>query len=92
MTYFFGEFYIPDRMMPGIRRYIESGIHPGDFLTAVICNDLHEALGRADEENLKNLPAYGAYFYNEAPSNCYGSRILMKEWIESKREIPDESA
>lgn len=78
--YWFNEFYIPERMMPGIRRYVESGIVPGDFLCAVIQNDLSEAVGRADDENLKNLPAYVAYFYNEVPSNCWGSKERMQEW------------
>ena len=44
ITYRFNDYYIPDRMMDGIRRYIEQGIHPGHFLTAVIMNDLAEAV------------------------------------------------
>ena len=73
-------FYIPTRMMPGIERYITSGIKPGDFLTAVIDNDLREACGRADDENLRNLPAYVYYFYNEAPALCWGSPERRKAW------------
>lgn len=83
--YSFQEFYIPDRMMPGIRRYIEEKIPPGDFLTAVIQNDLSEACGRADDENMRNLPAYAAYFYNNAPMSCWGSKEKMKAWLESKK-------
>jgi len=79
--YRFNQFYIPDRMMGGITRYLENGIAPGDFLTAVICNDLREAYGRADDENLVNLSAFVAYFYNEAPHNCWGSPEKMKEWL-----------
>ena len=84
--YQFREFYIPERMMGGIRRYIEHGIPPGDFLTAVICNDLKEAIGRADDENIKNIPAYVAYFYNEAPAPCWGSIELMQSWIARFKE------
>lgn len=83
--YKFQEFYIPDRMMPSLRRYIEEKIQPGDFLTAVIQNDLSEACSRADDENMRNLPAYAAYLYNEAPAVCHGSKKIMKEWLESKR-------
>lgn len=78
--YTFRQFYIPDRMMPGIRRYIEEGLVPGSFLSAVICNDLREAVGAADDENLVNLPAFVGYFYNEAPTQCWGSADKMKAW------------
>ena len=72
---------IPERMHGAITRYIERRIAPGNFLTAVICNDLREAVHRADDENIKLLPAYVSYFYNEAPSPCWGSREKMNEWI-----------
>ena len=78
--YKFQEFYIPDRMMGGIDRYVKQGILPGDFLQAVICNDLSNAFGRADDENMRNLPAYVAYFYNETPRGCWGSKNKMKNW------------
>jgi hypothetical protein len=82
--YRFNQFYIPDRMMGAIRRYIEHGIVPGEFLCAVIQNDLRETVGRADEENIANLPAYVAYFYNEAPSLCYGSPNAMRKWVKKQ--------
>lgn len=52
----------PDLMQGAIRRYVENNIKPGDFLTAVLCNDLRTAVIRADETNLKLLPLYVAYF------------------------------
>ena len=79
--YTYRQFYIPERMMGGILRYIEHRIEPGDFLAAVIRNDLKDACGRADDENLQNLPAFVAYFYNEAPSPCWGSPENMAEWL-----------
>ena len=81
MSYEFKGFYIPERMMGGITRYVEQGIPPGHFLSAVISNDLSEAVSRADEENIKNLPAYIGYLYNEVPSSCWGSPEKMKAWI-----------
>ncbi|MDP3703891.1 MAG: hypothetical protein Q8R78_05845 [Candidatus Omnitrophota bacterium] len=74
MSYEFRQFRISDHMMDAIRRYIDEGLRPGDFLTAVIDNDLKEAVSRADDENLANLPAFICYFYNEAPAGCWGSR------------------
>ena len=84
--YKFNQFYIPERMMSGIRRYVEHGVRPGDFLSAVIQNNLSQAVGRADTENLKNIPAFVAYLYNECPGNCWGSPEKMESWMESFNE------
>ena len=84
MSYEFNGFYIRDQMMGAIERYIEHGMEPGSFLTAVICNDLFGACGRADAENLRNIPAFVAYFYNEVPSSCFGSPERMKAWMDAR--------
>jgi hypothetical protein len=84
--YTFKEFYISDSMMDGIERYLNNGIPPGDFLTAIICNDLSSAVVRADDTNLRNIPAFVAYFYNEAPIDSWGSAKQMMKWMVSKRE------
>ena len=81
MSYSFRHYYIRDNMMEAIRRYIDHGIPPGDFLTAVIENNLSEAVGRADDQNCANLPAFVAYFYNEAPGPCWGSPEKRRAWI-----------
>ena len=84
--YTFRSWYIPERMLGAIQRYIEQGIEPGHFLCAVIDNDLFEAVGRADDENMANLPAVVAYFYNEVSSLCWGSREKRQAWQARKRD------
>ena len=74
-------YYVPPRMMGGLRRYIEHGVPAGSFLMAVVENDLKNAVGRADEENLTNLPAYVYFLYNEAPGGCWGSQEKVERWI-----------
>jgi hypothetical protein len=74
-------FYIPAHMEESLRRYILHGEAPGSFLTAVLVNDLHQACAHADDENLRNLPAFMCYLYNEAPSPCWGSPKKFAEWI-----------
>jgi hypothetical protein len=71
---------IPARMHGGIVRYVEDGIQPGHFLTAVINNDLREACGRADDENVQLLANYVRWFYNYAPSGCWGSSDSATRW------------
>jgi len=75
-------FWIPDYMEDGIENYINYGLEPGGFLTAIICNDLKSAVMRADGQNIGNIPAYVAYFYNHAPIDCWGSYDLMVKWCE----------
>lgn len=84
--YVVGKFYIPNRMMEGINRYVNEGIKPGSFLTAIIRNDLTEAVDQADDNNLSNIPAFVSYFYNETPSTCWGSFDKMNGWMQAKRE------
>lgn len=92
VSYKFRQWTIPDRMIGGITRYIEQGIPPGSFLCAIIDNNLSEAVSRADDENIANLPAYVAYFYNEAPSSCWGSPEKRKRWLADKQTARTEEA
>lgn len=82
--YTYGEYYIPERMMPGLENWVLYGVSPGDFLTAILKNDFIEAVSRADSENLRNLPAYAIYCYNELPSQCWGSREKVDLWQATK--------
>ncbi|MCK4498935.1 hypothetical protein KAU11_00385 [Candidatus Babeliales bacterium] len=84
--YTFMNFYIPDYMMQSIQLYVEQRIKPGSFLCAVICNNLGDAVGQADNININNLPAYAAYFYNEVPSLCWGSKEKMDAWIKGGKD------
>jgi len=85
--YEFRNWHIPERMMDGLCRYIEEHCPVGDFLTAVLSNDLTEAVNLADDENMANLPAYVVYLYNIAPSQCWGSREKVSAWLYAKEEV-----
>lgn len=84
--YTFRQFTIPEHMLGGLCRYIEEGVSTGGFLRAVLENNLSEAVGRADEENLANLPAFVGYLYNEAPKDCWGSPEKVDKWLKDKQE------
>ena len=71
---------IPDHMHGAISRYIVDGIPPGSFLTALMANDLVETLGRADYMNKGLVPNYVEWFYQHAPSPCWGSYSRVNEW------------
>ena len=72
--------------MGAIERYITHGIPPGSFLLAVIDNNLQEAIARADDENLRNLPAFVAFFYKETPLSCWGSPDIRRAWMAKKQQ------
>ena len=74
---------LPDYMRDGMRLYMEHGIEPGGFLTAVLCNDLMTAAGAADSTNRHLLFEYTSWLYNRAPPSSYGSSKRVKAWIES---------
>jgi len=82
LTYEGWTYRIPERMRPGLIRYRDKGVIPGDFLQAIICNNLVRAAGRADGENLGNLPAYANWLYNHLPLVAYGSEESMERWNE----------
>jgi len=82
---FQGEYeIIPENTRGSIMRYMEHGIQPGSFLTAVLSNDLYNATGRADRGNLAALPAIVRWFANKCPG-LYGVEN-MREHIASKRK------
>ena len=72
---------LPLHMQDGARLYVEHGVQPGSFLTAVICNDLLQSLGKADDINRAAIWDWCNFFYNDAPSTCWGSPAKMDAWI-----------
>jgi hypothetical protein len=76
---------VPEHDHDGLILWITKGILPGDFLTAVLENNLMEAFGRADEVNQAHLFDICFFLYNHAPGGCHGSRKTMLEWMAAQR-------
>jgi hypothetical protein len=73
---------IPDYMIGGLCRYIENGIEPGSFLSAVLCNDLRAACECADDTNRHRLFEYVQFLYSYAPASCWGSQERFEKWLD----------
>jgi len=71
---------IPHHMRDSLLRWVLDGRLPGDFLQAVISNNLRDAVSRADAANLPLLGVYSQWFYNVAPWGCHGDRRVLTEW------------
>ena len=69
------------RMIDGVRNYLEKGRAPGDFLLAVITNDLKRACERADLHNQHLLYDWVFFFYNYAPLECWGNAEKVDAWM-----------
>jgi hypothetical protein len=78
---------IPAHMRQGLLDYLRYGMRPGQFLQAVLSNDLAEACARADVENQLALFAYVFVLTNYAPSASWGSPDRVRAWIERGREL-----
>lgn len=72
---------LPEHMRGGMRRYIENGIPPGSFQSAVLSNDLMGAYQKADDINTAAMRDYAMFLHNDAPGGCYGSPAHVEDWI-----------
>jgi hypothetical protein len=72
----------------GLDRWISHGVPPGHFLMAVLCNDLREAVVRADDVNLAALPDIVNWVRFNAPPACWGSPAAVNRWrLSLRREV-----
>ena len=71
---------VPPHLRNGMREYIQRGHVPGDFLQALIANDLNDALSRADEISMGSLGVLTTWLYNDAPGGSWGSRGILHAW------------
>lgn len=81
--------YFPVRedLLGALERYLNNGIMPGGFLTAVLENNLAEAFGRADDTNSRNLKNIVGYVYNHVPGSAWGSRAKIDQWLTQFHQV-----
>jgi hypothetical protein len=67
-------------MIHGLQLYIERGVKPGSFLSAVLANDFAKAATRADSANSELLREWALFLLNELPPECWGSWETVQHW------------
>ena len=82
---------IPERTKQTIDDYVNKFWEPGDFVRAVLENNLMEAFGRADIHNRAAMFEITCYVYNNVPHNCHGSREIVNAWMARRFEKNEES-
>jgi hypothetical protein len=76
---------IPESTIRTINDYLEHGYETGDFVRAVLENNLKLAFGYADRWNKAALEEIVKYCYNCIPHSCWGSKEIVNDWIASKK-------
>lgn len=72
---------VPHNLQEGLQAYVLTGRPVGNYLTAVLENDLLEAVSRGDDASLAGLKPTVQLLYNYTPRNCWGSRDKVSAWI-----------
>lgn len=71
---------IPARTLEAILHWQEHGTHPdqlGSFVRALLTNNLKDAVGFADDENLAALKETVGWVYFNVPGPLWGSRDAL---------------
>ena len=71
---------LPGHMVPGFCRWILFGEYSGDFLNAFVRGNLFGAMAKADQHNIDNMHRTCMFFWNYAPSGCFGDEARAERW------------
>lgn len=79
-----GPLNIPLHVRKELLKYLQDHVEPGPFLWAVIHNDLKRTVRHATGEELHCLPDLLQYLQASVSSVAWGSRPIVKWWLENK--------
>lgn len=72
---------LPEETFEALRNYVVNHRAPGGFLTAVLSNDLMEAVLRSNPDSRFAIPKLCEYIYDHCPGDCWGSAEAVEKWI-----------
>ena len=81
---------IPQRTRDTLQHYYQEGVPTGDFIQAVLRNDLGESFGRADSENREALWWIVCLIYNDFPVSARNYRDWIKAHSERRQQASRE--
>ena len=73
---------IPVGLHDGLILWVSNGTPPGDFLWAVLVNDLMGAFARADDDSKRAMGDLVMWLYNNSPAGCFGSVEKVRRWAD----------
>jgi len=81
---------VPPHMREEVQAYVETGRVPGDFLVAMLENNLVRVLQLADDINRMQLDQWALFLYHNAPALCWGSKEKVAAWV-ARRGMANET-
>lgn len=78
---------IPNDTKQALDDYAQNGAALDGFFLAVVCNDLMEAVAKADSANLAALSEICRYIYSHLPESCWGSKEKYLKWRLAMRDL-----
>jgi len=78
-------------MVAAIKRYVDHGIMPGHFLTALFSDKLTDTFARADGTNTPLIKEWVEWVYNEMPIRLVGSLEKMAKHVLRSQRIKEEA-
>ena len=75
-------------MKDAFDRYMD-GIPPGNFMYAILTNNLTRAAQSADSDNASSLSDIAKFMVYYLPMPCYGSDKEVKEWLKLCQSTDD---
>jgi len=77
---------LPRLFIEALDRYVNEGVPTGDFLRAVLENDLMTAFKRATPGNEHHLRPLIDFCFEYLPTCSRGSKMAVRDWIEKAKE------
>ena len=71
---------VPENISGALVRYIVDGLKPGSGLSAILSNDLKEAIACCDDDSWDSVREVVRWLYHYAPTDCYGSAEKVQAW------------
>jgi hypothetical protein len=81
-----GAYVMPPSTLRGLTDYRDKGNPTGDFLKAVLSNDLIDAMRRADIHNRACMYDIVRFCMNELPQDIWGNRDRVENYLERRLE------
>lgn len=80
---------VPQSLHDGLTEYFAARRPTGDFLRAVLENDLTMACLRADDVNRFELATIVGFLHNYCPAPAWGSPAAVEAWLADLSRVPE---
>jgi hypothetical protein len=84
---FLGYPEIPAPIRIELTAWVQDGVWPGDFLVAVLSNDLLATVAFEDQFDSKYMKALCVFIYNHMPVDSWGSPKKLRDWAVQRWEV-----